>query len=234
MAREMHDHTHRDIQGGAARAAIFGVSDGLVSNVSLILGMAGASAGNSVVRLAGVAGLIGGAFSMAFGEYNSMRAQTELLEHELDLERREIHNKPEAEQHELAAIYRSRGMDAASADQLSKELMRDPEVALDVHAREELGIDPSSLGSAPKAAGSSFVSFGVGAMIPLLPWFIAGGTGAIVLSIVLALLAAVAVGATLAAFTGRSWVRTVARQLAMTAAPAFVTYLIGAAVGVAT
>src|SRR3954452_13895661 len=138
------EHHHRNVKGGAARAAVFGISDGLTTNVSLILGVAGAAAttGASFVRLAGVAGLVAGAFSMAAGEYVSMRAQSELLERELELERREIRRRPENERRELAAIYRSRGVDPSMADEMATELMRDPEMALETHAREELGIDP--------------------------------------------------------------------------------------------
>ena len=233
-AREMHGtHTHRDVQGGGARAAVFGISDGLVSNVALLLGMAGATSGQTVVRLAGLAGLVGGAMSMAAGEYNSMRVQTELFERELEIERREIAHRPEAEQRELAAIYRERGLDADAADHLSREMMRDPEIALDVHAREELGIDPASLGSPAQAALASFVAFAVGALVPLLPWFFLGGSGAVVLSLVLALLAAVTVGATTAAFTRRPLTRTIVRQVVLTVAPAVVTFVIGNAVGIA-
>ena len=143
-------HNHRNLQGGGARAAVFGVSDGLVSNVALILGMAGAHSSASAVRLAGVAGLIAGSFSMAAGEYVSMRAQSELMERELDVERQAIRHDPEDERRELAGIYRSRGLDADMADELSVKMMRDPDLALETHAREELGINPEETGqSAP-------------------------------------------------------------------------------------
>src|SRR4051795_10557080 len=186
------DHHHRDVQGGAARAAVFGVSDGLVSNVSLILGVAGAVATTDpgIVRLAGVAGLVAGAFSMAAGEYVSMRAQTELLERELEIERREIHRRPENERRELAAIYRSRGAESGTADKLAREMMRDPELALETHAREELGIDPASLGSPVRAAVSSFVAFGIGAVVPLIPWFFTAGYAAVVASVIVGSIAA--------------------------------------------
>src|SRR5690348_1016432 len=161
------EHHHRDIQGGAARAAVFGVSDGLTSNVSLILGIAGANPTSGFVRLAGLAGLVAGSFSMAAGEYLSMKAQTELFEAELDLERREIDRRPESERRELAAIYRSRGVDRDTAEKLATEMHRDPDLALETHAREELGINPDSLGSPVQAAVSSFLSFAVGALVPL-------------------------------------------------------------------
>src|SRR5438067_10047180 len=153
------EHHHRAIDRGTARAAVFGVSDGLVSNVSLILGVAGANPGAGFVRLAGLAGLISGAVSMAIGEYVSMKAQTELFERELELERREIHRRPENEQRELAHIYRSRGVEPSTADELASQMMRDPDLALETHAREELGIDPGALGSPVGAAVSSFFAF---------------------------------------------------------------------------
>ena len=141
------EHHHRDISGGGARAAVFGISDGLVSNVSLILGVAGASSSAGAVRLAGLAGLIGGAFSMAAGEYVSMRAQSELMERELDVERQAILSDPEDERRELAALYRARGIDADMAEELSSKMMRSPEIALETHAREELGYTPGETGS---------------------------------------------------------------------------------------
>src|SRR3954453_11749099 len=165
------EHHHREIDRGTARAAVFGVSDGLVSNVSLILGVAGANPGAGVVRLAGLAGLIAGAVSMAAGEYVSMAAQNELLERELDVERRELRRNPNVETVELAQIYQSRGVDPDRARELAEEMMRDPDLARQTHAREELGIDPNQLGSPNRAAVSSFVSFAIGALVPLLPWF---------------------------------------------------------------
>lgn len=230
-AREDH---HRDVQGGSARAAVFGVSDGLVSNVALILGVAGASPGAGVVRLAGIAGLIGGAVSMAAGEWVSMTAQTELLQRELEMEAIELRRSPDAERAELAAIYRSRGVEPDTAERLATEMMRDPDVALETHAREELGIDPGSLGSPTGAAVSSFAAFSVGALVPLVPWFLAEGGVALAAAVVLTAVSALAVGLLVASFTGRSRLRTALRQLLLTAVPAAVTYGIGSAVGVGT
>ena len=223
---------HRDVQGGTARAAVFGVSDGLVSNAAIVLGFAGANPGAGLIRLAGLTGLIGGAVSMAAGEYVSMRAQAELLERELEMERIELHRRPEAERRELAQIYRSRGVDESTADQLATALSRDPEMALETHAREELGIDPSSLGRPASASASSFVCFSAGALVPLVPYFVGTGTAAMVVAVVLAVIAALAVGTLLARFTGRSALRSALRQLLFTAVPAAVTYALGAAVGV--
>ncbi len=227
------EHHHRNIQGGTARAAVFGVSDGLVSNLALVLGMAGASPAPGVVRLAGVVGLLGGAFSMAAGEYVSMKAQKELLERELEIERREIAHRPDNEQRELSAIYRSRGVASDVADRLAAEMMADPELALETHAREELGIDPGELGSPVRAAVTSFGSFAVGAIVPLLPWFFGAGMAAVVASIVFGVLAAVVVGSLLARFTERPVLPSAARQVAIAALAAGVPYAIGNMVGVA-
>lgn len=223
---------HRDVQGGTARAAVFGVSDGLVSNVAIVLGFAGANPGPGLVRLAGLAGLIGGAVSMAAGEYVSMTAQSELMERELEMERLELRRRPEAERKELAQIYRSRGVDEATAEQLATALSRDPELALQTHAREELGIDPESLGEPVKAALWSFLTFSIGASIPLVPYFVGSGTAALVAAVVLGVIAALAVGTALARFTGRPPMRSAARQLLFSAVPALATYLLGSAVGV--
>jgi len=225
-------HEHRNISGGAARAAVFGVSDGLTTNVALILGVAGAHVGAGVVRLAGLAGLIGGAFSMAAGEWVSMRAQSELLERELAIERRELTRAPEKERRELAAIYRGRGVDPQTADTMAGAVMSDIDLALEVHAREEMGIDPTSLGSPVKAALSSFTTFAVGALVPLVPWFFLHGTAAVVLSLLLAAVTATLVGAALAQFTGRSRLWSALRQVGIAAAAAIVTYGVGALVGV--
>jgi VIT1/CCC1 family predicted Fe2+/Mn2+ transporter len=225
------EHHHRDVRGGAARAAVFGVSDGLVSNVGLILGVAGADPAPGLVRVAGIAGLVAGAISMAAGEYNSMKVQTELLERELDMERRELRRNPHVETVELSHIYQSRGVDPDRARELAEQMMRDPEVALQTHAREELGIDPNELGSPVHAATSSFAAFTVGAALPLLPWFFIGHGGAIILSLVLALVAAVVVGVATARFTERPPVLVAGRQMLFTLVPAVITYAIGYAVG---
>ena len=226
------DHHHRSVQGGSARAAVFGVSDGLVTNVSLILGIAGAHPGGGVVRLAGVAGLVAGAFSMAAGEYVSMRAQKELFERELALENHEIQTRPEGERRELVKIYESRGVEPEIAGQLASEMMRTPELALETHAREELGINPAALGSPVRASASSFAAFALGAVIPLIPWLVTRGTAATVASVAAAAAASIAVGVALAAFTRRPWWWSALRQLCISAAAAAVTFGIGSAIGV--
>jgi VIT1/CCC1 family predicted Fe2+/Mn2+ transporter len=227
-----HDAHHRDVRGGAARAAVFGVSDGLVSNLALILGVAGAHPAAGLVRLAGLAGLIAGSCSMAAGEYISMRAQRELFERELDLERGEIRRWPDAERRELALLYERRGLEPRLAEDLATAMMRDPEVALDTHAREELGIDPGELGSPWQASASSFVSFAVGAVIPLAPFLALSGTAGLIAAAVVSGVAALAIGAALSVFTGRSWLWSALRQFLISAVAAGVTYSIGTAVGV--
>ena len=219
------------MSGGGARAAVFGISDGLVSNVSLILGMAGAHSTAGAVRLAGIAGLIGGAFSMATGEYVSMRAQSELMERELDVERRAILADPEVERRELAALYRSRGVEPGMAEELSVKMMQNPDLALETHAREELGFTPGDTGKPTQAAFSSFVMFAVGAFIPLLPWLFTSGTTATLWSVVLGAVGSLAVGVALSFFTGRGWLWSSARQLLISGAAASVTYTIGHLVG---
>ena len=229
---QLPEKHHRNVQGGAARAAVFGVSDGLVSNIAIVLGFAGASPSPSLVRLAGLVGLIGGAVSMAAGEYVSMTAQAELLERELEMERIELRRSPEMETAELAAIYMARGVDRKTAEEMSSQLMRNPELALETHAREELGIDPEELGSPIAASVSSFFSFGVGAIVPLFPWFFGGGTAAVVASIILGTIAAVLVGGFLGRFTGRPMLRSALRQLLFTAIPALITFVLGSWAGV--
>ncbi|HEY3842908.1 MAG TPA: VIT1/CCC1 transporter family protein [Acidimicrobiales bacterium] len=229
-----HPHHHRDIRGGGARAAIFGVSDGLVTNVSLVLGMAGASPGGNIVRLAGVAGLVAGSFSMAAGEYLSMTAQRELLLRELDVERKALRRSPEGEASELRGMYEQRGIDPSVARDMVAQVMQDPELALETHAREELGINPQHLGSPVQAALASFVTFALGAFIPLVPWLYTRGNPAILSSVVLGAVAAVMVGIVLAAFTERPVIRSALRQLAVTAIAAGVTYGVGRGIGAGT
>jgi VIT1/CCC1 family predicted Fe2+/Mn2+ transporter len=227
------EHHHRDITGGSARAAVFGVSDGLVSNAALILGVAGGASSVSVVRLAGLAGLIAGACSMAVGEYLSVSAQVELAERELRLERHELIHNTGKEKAELVRLYESRGVKAETAEEVATALMADTDQALAVHAREELGVDPDKLGSPIRAAVASFFSFVVGAVVPLLPWLAGRGATSprVVTSMVLAAAGAVAVGWGLARFTGRPPLRVASRQLLLAAASAGIAYGVGALVG---
>jgi len=230
----IHEEEHRDVSGGVQRAAMFGISDGLVTNVSLILGFAGANPDPTLVRLAGIAGLVAGAFSMASGEYLSMQAQSELFERELDIERTALRESPDLERQELIGIYRSKGLDATLAEELADTMMRNPELALETHAREELGIDPTAVGSPWQASGISLLTFAFGALLPLLPWFFLSGGAAIVWSIGIGIIAALAVGALLGRFTGRSKVFSALRQLGVAVLAASVTYGVGRLVGAST
>ena len=222
-------------KSGALRAAIFGINDGLLTNTSLIMGFAGASQSRSVIILAGISGLLAGAFSMGSGEYVSMRVQREVLERLLHLEAHEIGNDPDLEREELSAIYRRKGLPPELAEQVATELMRDPKIALDTHAREELGIDPDEgLGSPGGAAISSFVMFAVGALLPLIPFFFTEGTAAVVMAGVIAAVSLLIVGALTSLLTGRSAVFSAVRQLLIGVVAALVTYAIGRAIGAAT
>src|SRR5262245_10701432 len=214
-------------KSGALRAAIFGVNDGLVSNLSLIFGVAGAGVDNDVVIVAGVAGLVAGAFSMAAGEYISVRTQREVYERLIHLEAHEIGSDPETERQELAEIYVRKGISRDLSERLATELMRDPETALETHAREELGLDKEGLGSPGAAAGSSFVMFAVGAFVPLLPFLVSSGTSAVVASAVLSGLALFGVGAAMSYLTGRPWLLSGLRMLAVGGSAAAVTFLVG-------
>lgn len=234
VVSERHPHEgHRDVGGGAARAAVFGISDGLVTNLSLILGLAGAHPSAGVVRLAGLAGLVAGACSMALGEYVSMQAQSELLQREIAMERSAIEDFPDEERSELVEIYQGRGLDPEMSAALATAMMLDTDLAVATHAREELGISPDSLGSPIAAAASSFASFALGAFVPLLPWLVTAGQAATLATIAVAALLAVGIGVALAGFTGRSRLRSAMRQLLLSALAAGIAYGIGAAVGVA-
>jgi VIT1/CCC1 family predicted Fe2+/Mn2+ transporter len=231
-SRLPHVEHHRQVQGGTVRAAVFGVSDGLVSNMGLILGVAGADPVPAAVRLAGVAGLVAGAISMGAGEYNSMRVQTQLLQRELDIEARELRRRPHVETAELADLYQQRGLPPEGARALAEAVMKDPDVALEAHAREELGVDPSELGRPLGAAVSSFLTFSLGAAVPLVPWFVGGGTAAILASLVLGVATAIAVGAIIGRSTARPLWQSVGRQVLFTVVPAAITFMIGQALGV--
>ena len=226
-----HHHDHRDVTGGWLRPAVFGAMDGLVSNTALIAGVAGGGASPSTVALAGLAGLVAGALSMATGEYTSVASQTELARAEIEIEKREIARVPAAEEAELAGIYRSRGVNDATAREVARQLSADPEQVWRVHAREELGIDPDDLPSPWVAAGSSLAAFSVGALVPVLPYLL--GATSLALAVGLALLALFATGALVSRFTSRGALYSGARQLVLGAAAAAATYGIGSVVGTA-
>ena len=225
---------HRDVQGGTQRAAVLGAGDGLLTNLSLVLGIAGASTNASAVRLAGVAGLLAGAFSMAAGELVSVRAQQEMVEREVQVERQELADDPEGEQRELVGMYRAQGLSAEDASAVARILSANPGIALDTHARLELGVDPQAPGSAWQAAIMSFLSFSVGAILPLFPWLFGAGSGAVIASVIIGAVAALSLGAAIGFMSGRSVLRTALRQLAVVAIAAAVTYGVGSLLGVST
>lgn len=224
------DH-HADVAGGWLRAAVFGAMDGLVSNIALIAGVGGGGVAPHTVLLTGSAGLVAGAISMAIGEYTSVKTQNEQVQAEVAKERRELEHHPDAEAAELIALWTARGLPKALAEAVATELARNPREALRVHAREELGVDPDEVPSPWVAAGSSFVCFAVGALVPLLPYLLsaatlwpalaAGGVGLFV------------AGAAVARFTGREWWLSGLRQFVLGGLAAGATYLIGVLIGAA-
>ena len=224
---------HRTGQSGTLRAVIFGVSDGLVSNTSLVMGISGASTDPHFILLAGIAGLLAGSFSMAAGEYISMQSQRELYERQIALERAEMEAMPDEEQAELAAIYRTKGFTEEEASRVAARLFRDPEAALDTLIREELGLDPDQLGSPWGAAFGSLVAFAAGAAVPVLPYLVGSGAVAFGVSIGLSLAAMFVVGIGISLLTGRSALFSGARQVGIGALAAAVTFLVGRIIGVA-
>ena len=222
---------HRGGRSGVLRAAVFGANDGLVSNLALIMGIAGAEADNRLIVLGGIAGLLAGAFSMAAGEFISMQSQREMFENQISIEREEMRVMPDVEEQELTQIYVSKGVPEADAKRIAAGLMADPKKALDTKVREELGLDPNELGSAWGAAIYSFVTFSVGAAVPLLPFLLASGEAAFVAAIALALIALFIVGAAVSIVTGRNMLFSGVRQVAIGAAAAAVTYAVGSIIG---
>jgi VIT1/CCC1 family predicted Fe2+/Mn2+ transporter len=227
---------HRDVTGGWLRPAVFGAMDGLVSNFALMAGVAGGTAaagdgGRAAVVLAGLAGLAAGAFSMAAGEYTSVASQAELAEQEFENERTELARNPELEARELASIWVGRGVDKELAEELARQLGRNPDAALEVHAREEIGLAPGDLPNPWVAAASSFASFVVGAIIPVIPYIF--GATTLLWSLILSCLGLFAAGAIVSQVTARSWWFSGLRQLLVGAAAAAVTYGVGTLVGTA-
>jgi VIT1/CCC1 family predicted Fe2+/Mn2+ transporter len=214
-------------KSGALRAGIFGVNDGLVSNLSLIMGVTGAAESNHIILLAGVAGLLAGAFSMGAGEYVSMRVQRELFERLLHIEAHELASEPQDEHEELRAIYEERGFPPDLAKQVTEVVMQNPDVALETHAREELGLDPGQLGSPWGAAISSFITFSLGALVPLFPFLFGSGTAATLVAITASGVTLFAVGATMSILTARNAVVSGVRMLLVGAVAAVITYGVG-------
>ena len=223
---------HMTGSGGSLRAAVLGVNDGLVSNFSLVMGVAGGSGNPDIVLLAGVAGLLAGAFSMAAGEYVSMRSQRDIYERQIEVEEAELREWPEEEEEELVLIYEAKGLPREQAESVAKQIMASPEVALETMAREELGLDPAQLGSPWGAAISSFVAFVAGAVVPILPYIFDAGTKAFMLSGVSGAVALLAVGWALAKVSGKSTTWGALRMILAGGAAAAVTFGVGRWIGV--
>ena len=223
---------HRATSGNALRAAVLGANDGLLSNFSLVMGVAGAQVSADAVLVTGLAGLLAGAGSMAMGEWVSVQSARELAGHQLEIEARELEEIPDEEREELALIYEAKGLDAAQARELAARQMADRSTALDTLAREELGIDPDELGgSAAVAAGTSFALFAIGAILPVLPYFFLSGASAVIVSAVLSVLGLFTIGALITVFTGRGAWFSGGRQVVIGGAAAALTYLVGLAIG---
>lgn len=230
---------HRVDTSGSVRAAIFGISDGLVSNTALVMGFAGTGTDNGVVLFAGVAGLLAGAFSMAAGEYVSVASQRDLFEREIEMEARELRDKPEEERKELELIYRAKGMDRATAKAAADRIFADPKVALDTLAREELGLNPDELGNPYKVALSSFAAFAIGAFVVVLPYLLSviwpslfgSDSVPLIIAITLSVIAMLVVGGLVGKFSGRGVARGAIRQFVVGALAAGVTFIIGRVIG---
>jgi len=229
---DAHDESwHRVDTSGSVRAAIFGISDGLVSNTALVMGFAGSGIDSSVVLFAGIAGLLAGAFSMAAGEYVSMASQRDLYQREIELEAAELREKPEEETRELELIYRAKGLDRETARATAERIMSNPDTALDTLAREELGLNPDDLGSPIKAAASSFIAFAIGAFVVVIPYLFTGGTAGLLIAIALAGSAMLVVGGVVGRYSGRGTIYGAMRQLLVGSLAAGVTFLIGRIIG---
>lgn len=223
---------HRAPGGNALRAAVLGANDGLTSNLALVMGVAGAQLNSNVILIAGLTGLLAGAFSMAIGEWVSVQSARELYRRQVRTEAAEIRAVPDEEQEELALIYEAKGLPRAEAEQVAERLMADEQGALDAMVREELGLDPSALGGSPYSAGtSSFVLFGLWAIVPLIPYFFATGTAAVMAAIVAAAGGLFLIGALISVLTGRSALFSGTRQLVFGLLAAGVTFGLGRLIG---
>lgn len=228
---QRYERWHKADSSGAVRAAVFGINDGLVANASLVMGVAGGTPDRHIILLAGISGLLAGAFSMGAGEFISVASQRELFEHEIEVEAREIDEQPEEETEELALIYQAKGVPKSEAEEMSRRIMADRSQAIDTLSREELGLNPDELGSPWRVAISSFVAFIIGAAVPVLPFVFISGTPAVILSFACFALALVAVGSSIGIFAGRSpWVPAL-RQLVVGAAASLATFGIGRLIG---
>jgi vacuolar iron transporter family protein len=223
---------HRTIHGGSLRAAVFGANDGLLSNFSLVMGIAGANAEPRFVLLAGIAGLLAGASSMAAGEYVSVQSQREVYEQQIAMEREELEMSPDEEREELSLIYQAKGVPGDQAEELAKRILSNPDTAINTLAREELGLDPAELGSPWVAAASSFFAFAAGAVVPVIPYLLLSGNAAFLISAVVCGTGLFILGGLVSIFTGRSLLFSGFRMLGIGIIAAAVTYFIGRLLGV--
>jgi vacuolar iron transporter family protein len=224
---------HRATGGNALRAAVLGANDGLVSNLSLVMGVAGAEMNNQILVITGMAGLLAGACSMALGEWLSVQSSRELYQHQIAIEKQELQRAPEEEEAELALIYQAKGLGEPQANALAKQLMANTDSALDTLAREELGVDPEELGgSAWQAAATSFVLFAIGAIIPVTPYFFLSGTDGVIVSVVLSAVGLFVLGAAITLMTGRTVLFSGTRQVIFGLAAAALTFGVGRLIGV--
>ena len=230
FAEHEGDHTHRDVSGGALRAATFGAMDGLVTNIALVAGVGGGGADRHVIILTGMAGLVAGAFSMALGEFASVQTQNDAVAGEVAVERAELARHPEAEEAELVDMYREMGLSQQTAEAVAREVHADPELALKVHVTQELGVDPYEHPSPWLAAISSFLCFAVGGIVPLLPYLLGGSSLAV--SLLVGAVGLFLVGAVTSRFTDKPWWFSGGRQLLFGAIAAGATYLVGSLIGV--
>jgi VIT1/CCC1 family predicted Fe2+/Mn2+ transporter len=225
---------HRATSGNALRAAVLGANDGLLSNFSLVMGVAGAALSAQSILITGLAGLLAGAGSMAMGEWISVQSSRELYERQISIEAEELRTIPDEEEEELALIYQAKGVPEEQARQMASRIVSDERTALDTLAREELGIDPEELGGSPwTAASTSFVLFAVGAIVPVLPFVFFSGIGAVAFSVILSALALFGIGALITLMTGRSVLYSGMRQVVVGLAAAALTYGVGSLIGTA-
>lgn len=224
---------HRSVGGNALRAAVLGGNDGLVSNFSLVMGVAGAAISQQSILLTGIAGLLAGALSMALGEWISVKSSQELYENQMQIEMEELETNPEDEQQELALIYMAKGVSEPEAKHMAALALTDKDKAHQILIKEELGISPEELkGSAIEAAIFSFLFFAVGAIIPVIPFFFTSGTNAVIFSIALSIVGLFLIGAAITLFTNRSFIRSGMRQVLFGLAAAAITYGVGTLIGV--
>ena len=230
FAEHHGDHTHRDVSGGALRAATFGAMDGLVTNIALVAGVGGGGGDRHVIILTGMAGLVAGAFSMALGEFASVQTQNDAVAGEVAVERAELARHPNAEQAELAARFEDMGLSQPTAEAVAREVHAQPELALKMHVTQELGVDPDEQPSPWTAAVLSFLCFAVGGIVPLIPFLL--GSSSLAVSLLVGAVGLVVVGAVTSRFTDKPWWFAGGRQLLFGAIAAGATFLVGSLIGV--